>query len=395
MVEFNYSRRVSREVRVGDIGIGGDNPVRVQTMITAPTRNIVAAVAQIIDLHKNGAEIIRVTTPSLADVYVLDEISRLLKEGYERVPLVADVHHQGSEIAKEAAKRVQKVRLNPGLNIDTGRKTQKDYTALDINLIQEKIFESLGSIAAICKEYGTAIRVGVNHGSLSNRIMYMYGDSPQGMVESAMEYITGLESYGFKDIVVSLKASRVPVMLAANRLMVERMTQKGMDYPMHLGVTEAGNAQEGRIKSALGIGVLLEEGIGDTIRASLTEDPVNELSVCYDILQGLGMRITKPEYIACPGCGRTQFDINQILSDVKLATKDLSGVSIGVMGCNVNGPGEMADANFGVTGVGGGRVALYLDGEMVETVRQEEAVDCLLRLISNGQKSKKRLPVLN
>ena len=215
------------------------------------------------------------------------------------------------------------------------------------------------------------MRIGVNHGCLAERLTVMYGDTPEGMVESALEYIRICEAHDYRNLVISLKASRVPVMLAANRLMARRMDELGMDYPLHLGVTEAGDGEYARIKSTAGIGTLLAEGIGDTIRVSLAEDPINEIPVCYDILQALGLRKTKVEFIACPSCGRTKFELTSVLRQVKAATNHLVGLDIAVMGCIVNGPGEMADADYGYVGKGGGVITLYRGRTPVKNVPQE------------------------
>jgi (E)-4-hydroxy-3-methylbut-2-enyl-diphosphate synthase len=328
-------RRRTREVKVGDIGIGGNNPIRVQSMITAETMNTQSAVEQIIQLYEAGCEIVRVTAPNLREAQNLGEIRKeLRKRGYGHIPLVADVHHQGMDIALECTKHVDKVRINPGLFVF--RKpdpTRTEYTPAEIQQELEAIEQAFLPVIKACKERGLAMRIGVNHGSLSERIKVMYGDSPMGMVESAMEYLKICEAHGFKNLVISLKASRVPIMLSAYRLMVKRMDEEGMDYPLHLGVTEAGDGAYARIKSAIGIGTLLAEGIGDTIRVSLAEDPVNEIEVCYDILQALGLRKTKVEYIACPSCGRTKFDLPTVLNQVRDATKHLVGLDIAVMGC--------------------------------------------------------------
>jgi (E)-4-hydroxy-3-methylbut-2-enyl-diphosphate synthase len=328
-------RRRTREVKVGDIGIGGNNPIRVQSMITAETMNTEAAVAQIIQLYEAGCEIVRVTAPNLREAQNLGEIRKeLQRRGYGHIPLVADVHHQGMDIALECTKHVDKVRINPGLFVFRKPDPNRlEYSPAEIQQELEAIEQAFLPVIKACKERGLAMRVGVNHGSLSERIKVMYGDSPVGMVESAMEYLKICEAHGFKNLVISLKASRVPIMLSAYRLMVKRMDEEGMDYPLHLGVTEAGDGIYARIKSAIGIGALLAEGIGDTIRVSLAEDPVNEIEVCYDILQALGLRKTKVEYIACPSCGRTKFDLPTVLNQVRDATKHLVGLDIAVMGC--------------------------------------------------------------
>ncbi|MFN7018120.1 MAG: (E)-4-hydroxy-3-methylbut-2-enyl-diphosphate synthase [Fimbriimonadales bacterium] len=377
-------RRRTREVKVGDIGIGGNNPIRVQSMITAETMNTQAAVEQIIQLYEAGCEIVRVTAPNLREAQNLGEIRKeLQRRGYGRIPLVADVHHQGTDIALECTKHVDKVRINPGLFVFRKPDPNRlDYSPSEIQQELEAIEQALLPVIRACKERGLAMRIGVNHGSLSERIKVMYGDSPVGMVESAMEYLKICEAHGFKNLVISLKASRVPVMLSANRLMVKRMDEEGMDYPLHLGVTEAGDGMYARIKSAIGIGTLLAEGIGDTIRVSLAEDPVNEIEVCYDILQALGLRKTKVEYIACPSCGRTKFDLPTVLNQVRDATKHLVGLDIAVMGCIVNGPGEMADADYGYVGRGGGKIALYRKGQLVKNdIPAERGVEELIALL--------------
>jgi (E)-4-hydroxy-3-methylbut-2-enyl-diphosphate synthase len=388
MIDVTYPRRRSRAVRVGNIVIGGGRPIVVQSMITEETHNVPAAVEQIIAMHKAGAEIVRVTTPNLQEAKCLKEIKSELKRKYQDVPLVADVHHQGADIAMEVAKYVDKVRINPGLFVFRKPSSRtEDYSQSEIDAELEAIEKELTPVLKACKENGTAMRIGVNHGSLAERLTVMYGDTPEGMVESAMEYLRICERNDFKDIVISLKASRVPVMLEANRLMVKRMDEEGMDYPLHLGVTEAGDGQYARIKSTCGIATLLSEGIGDTIRVSLSEDPINELPVCYDILQSLGLRKTKVEFIACPSCGRTKFDLPTVLHAVKAATSHLTGLDIAVMGCIVNGPGEMADADYGYVGKAGGKISLYRGKEEVKSgIPQERGVEELISLIKSDGK---------
>lgn len=383
-IPTQYRRRKTREVKVGEVGIGGDNPVRVQTMITAATLDTAAAVQQIIDLYEAGAEIVRVTAPNLREAQNLAEIKAELKRrGYSRVPLVADVHHQGMDIALECAKHMEKVRINPGLFVYRKPDTSRlEYSESEIQEELEAIEKTFLPVILACKERGIAMRVGVNHGSLSERIKVTYGDSPAGMVESALEYLRICEAHDYHNLVISLKASRVQVMLAAYRLMAVRLAQENMDYPLHLGVTEAGDGMYARVKSSIGIGTLLAEGIGDTIRVSLAEDPVNEIEVCYDILQSLGLRKTKVEYIACPSCGRTKFDLPTVLNEVRDATKHLVGLDIAVMGCIVNGPGEMADADYGYVGRGPGKIALYRKHEVVKNdIPAERGVQELIALL--------------
>ena len=381
--DVSYSRRPTRAVRVGNIVIGANNPIVVQSMITEETHNVPGAVAQIIAMHQAGSEIVRVTTPNMAEARCLAEIKSELKRQYRDVPLVADVHHQGSDIAVEVAKYVDKIRINPGLFVFRKRVQRTiDYSEIEVQEEQAAIESELLPVIEACKRYGRAMRIGVNHGSLAERLTVMYGDTPEGMVQSAIEYIQICERHGFQDIVISLKASRVAVMLQANRLMAHRMSELGMDYPLHLGVTEAGDGQYARIKSTTGIGTLLAEGIGDTIRVSLSEDPINELPVCYDILQALGLRRTKTEFIACPSCGRTKFDLPTVLAQVKSATGHLAGLNVAVMGCIVNGPGEMADADYGYVGKAGGKISLYRGHEEVQSgLPQERGVEELVALI--------------
>ncbi len=386
--DVSYSRRLTRAVRVGNIVIGGGNPIVVQSMITEETHNVPAAVAQIIAMHKAGSEIVRVTTPNLAEARCLAEIKSELKRQYRDVPLVADVHHQGSDIAVEVAKYVDKIRINPGLFVFRKRVQRTiDYSEIEVQEEQAAIESELLPVIEACKRHGCAMRIGVNHGSLAERLTVMYGDTPEGMVQSAIEYIQICERHDFRDIVISLKASRVAVMLQANRLIAHRMAELGMDYPLHLGVTEAGDGQYARIKSTTGIGTLLAEGIGDTIRVSLSEDPINELPVCYDILQALGLRRTKTEFIACPSCGRTKFDLPTVLAQVKSATGHLAGLNVAVMGCIVNGPGEMADADYGYVGKAGGKISLYRGHEEVKSgLPQERGVEELIALIKSDDR---------
>jgi (E)-4-hydroxy-3-methylbut-2-enyl-diphosphate synthase len=382
MSEITYPRRKTRPVRVGAVTIGGDHPVVVQSMITEETRNVAGCVEQIIAMHDAGCEIVRVTTPTLAEAHCLGEIQAEIRKRGREIPLVADVHHQGGDIAVAVARFVDKVRINPGLFVfRKPRQRVDDFTDSEIAEEQEAIAESLAPVIAACKERDIAMRIGVNHGSLAERLTVMYGDTPEGMVESALEYLKICESLDYRNLVISLKASRVPVMLAANRLMARRMAELGMDYPLHLGVTEAGDGDYARVKSTAGIATLLAEGIGDTIRVSLAEDPINELPVCYDILQALGLRKTKVEFIACPSCGRTKFELTSVLRQVKAATEHLVGLDIAVMGCIVNGPGEMADADYGYVGKGGGTITLYRRREPVKNVPQERGVEELVALI--------------
>jgi len=379
---ITFPRRRTRPVQVGDVTIGGGHPVVVQSMINEDTLDVAASVRAIRRLHEMGCEIVRVTVPSLAHAHAVAEIRKQLQKQYKDVPLVADVHHNGMKIALEVAKHVHKVRINPGLYVfEKPKPNRTEYTQAEFDEIAEKIRETLAPLVISLREQGKAMRIGVNHGSLSERMLFTYGDTPEGMVESALEFIRICESLDFRNIVISLKASRVPVMLAANRLMVKRMNELGMDYPLHLGVTEAGDGEYGRIKSTAGIATLLAEGIGDTIRVSLTEAPEKEIPVCYGILQALGLRRTMVEYVACPSCGRTLFNLEDVLHKVREATKHLTGLNIAVMGCIVNGPGEMADADYGYVGKTPGVIALYRGREEIKRVPEQDGVAELINLI--------------
>lgn len=382
LLDTTIHRRKTRPVKVGDVTIGSGHPVVVQSMINEDTLDIDGSVAAIRRLHEIGCEIVRVTVPSLAHAKALEEIKAKLAETYQKVPLVADVHHNGMKIALEVAKHVDKVRINPGLYVFEKPKSDRtEYTEAEFTQIGEQIKKTLEPLVLSLKEQNKAMRIGVNHGSLAERMLFTYGDTPEGMVESALEFIRICQSLDFHNIVISLKASRVPVMLAAYRLMAKRMDELGMDYPLHLGVTEAGDGEYGRIKSTAGIATLLAEGIGDTIRVSLTESPEKEIPVCYSILQALGLRKTMVEYVACPSCGRTLFNLEDVLHEVREATKHLTGLDIAVMGCIVNGPGEMADADYGYVGKQAGYISLYRGREEIKKVPETEGVKELINLI--------------
>jgi (E)-4-hydroxy-3-methylbut-2-enyl-diphosphate synthase len=367
---------------VGNITIGGGHPVVVQSMINEDTLDIEGSVAAIRRLHEIGCEIVRVTVPSMAHAKALAEIKQTLIDTYQAVPLVADVHHNGMKIALEVAKHVDKVRINPGLYVfEKAKEDRTEYTPNEFADIGDKIREALEPLVISLRDQNKAMRIGVNHGSLAERMLFTYGDTPEGMVESALEFIKICESLSFYNLVISMKASRVPVMLAAYRLMAKRMDELGMNYPLHLGVTEAGDGEYGRIKSTAGIGTLLAEGIGDTIRVSLTEAPEKEIPVCYSILQALGLRKTMVEYVACPSCGRTLFNLEEVLHQVRNATDHLTGLDIAVMGCIVNGPGEMADADYGYVGKQPGYISLYRGREEVKKVPENQGVVELISLI--------------
>lgn len=438
------------KVKVGNLTIGGDSPIVVQTMCNTHTSDVEASVAQCVRLAKAGAQLIRLTVPSLAQVESLKEIKTILRSQGIDTPLVADVHFS-SDIAIAAAEVVEKVRINPG-------NFHKDH---------EKAKEQFAKLVEVCKVNGTAIRIGLNHGSLGDRITNLYGNTPFAMKEAVMEWLNMCIENSFYNIVVSLKASNTYVMVEAYRLLADEMQKTGIVFPMHLGVTEAGNGDGGRIKSALGISSLLSEGIGNTIRVSLTEDPENEIPVAqyladrYDhklssslasitlegnkaiatyispsrekllmdfasdfgkrlldkeldeieikgsymdncqlveldgseyaeylvdeLMQAARRRFYRPEYIACPGCGRTMYNLESTFNEVKKRTSHLKGMVIAVMGCIVNGPGEMADADWGYVGEGNGKVSIYKGKTPIEKhVPENEAIDKLLQHIEEG-----------
>lgn len=419
--------------KIGDmVQIGKGAPIIIQTMCNTNTMEIEKSLAQCRSMYDAGAQMIRLTTPTMQDVSAIGLIREQLRLEGIKIPIVADVHFS-AKVALAVAPLVDKVRINPG----NFAPNHDDACAHFAELIE------------VCKKSGTAIRIGLNHGSLGERITSLYGDTPLAMKEAVMEWLNMCIEHNFFNVVVSLKASNTRVMVDAYRLLYAAMEEKGIVFPLHLGVTEAGNGDEGRIKSAVGIATLLKEGIGDTIRVSLTEDPVNEIYVAQKIinsincpmsspihakrwedfivsatcaygpllldgkiddvdfsgstiskkeiseneladfkenlLQGCRRKFTKPEYIACPGCGRTLYDLEKTFNEVKRRTAHLGGVKIAVMGCIVNGPGEMADADFGYVGAGPGRVTLYKGKTpLLRSIPQEEAIDKLLELIENN-----------
>ena len=463
-----YNRRISTEARVGHIGIGGSNPIRIQSMATTDTNDTAASVAQAKRIIDAGGELVRFTTQGTREAENMKQISAQLKaDGYTQ-PLVADVHFT-AHTADIAALYCEKVRINPGNYVDPGR-TFKHLEYTDEEYADEllKIEKKLIPFIQICKEHHTAVRIGVNHGSLSDRIMSRYGDTPEGIVESCMEFLRIFKREQFNDVVISIKASNTVVMVQTVRLLVATMDREDMHYPLHLGVTEAGEGEDGRIKSAVGIGALLTEGIGDTIRVSLSEEPECEIPVArklvelipectqlrheaeagitddtitltidapdYEtlqlkaamavgallidrkatkltlswspklgdepsgeaknlgglsdaILQAARIKFTKTEYISCPGCGRTLYNLQDTIARIKAATGHLVGLKIGIMGCIVNGPGEMADADYGYVGAGRGKISLYRKKECVaKNIPEAEAVDRLLQLIDADRK---------
>ena len=395
-------------VRVGEsLVIGAGHPIVVQTMCNTHTSDIEATVAQTLELAAAGAQMVRITVPGRQDVPCIAEIKARLRTAGCRVPLVADIHFS-SETAIAVAPVVEKVRINPG----------------NFHPDHEQARLQFARFLEVCKQHGTAVRVGLNHGSLGRYITDQYGNTPHAMAMAAMEWLEMCIEAEFYNVVVSLKASNTVVMVEAYRELTRRMKERGVVFPMHLGVTEAGSGDSGRIKSCVGIATLLQEGIGDTIRVSLTEPPINELPVAQyladnlkgnvmldaailwgpkllkreideipvsaglseylvdEIMQAARRRFYKPEYIACPGCGRTMYDLQTTFEEVQRRTAHLKGMVIAVMGCIVNGPGEMADADWGYVGEGGGRVTIYHRGEPVlRHIPDSEAIDELLRLI--------------
>jgi (E)-4-hydroxy-3-methylbut-2-enyl-diphosphate synthase len=380
-------RRKTIEVQVGNLPMGGDNPVRVQSMTTVSTMDTEGCIAQIKRIVDAGGEYVRLTTQGVREAENLKNIKEgLRRDGYD-VPIIADVHFNAN-VADIAALYADKVRINPGNYVDPARKfkhleyTDEEY-ADEIKKIEERFVPFLN----ICKEHHTAIRIGVNHGSLSDRIMSRYGDTPEGMVESCMEFLRICVKENFMNVVISIKASNTEIMVRTVRLLVATMDSEDMHFPIHLGVTEAGEGEDGRLKSAVGIGALLIDGIGDTIRVSLSEAPEKEIPVAYGILQAARVRITKTEYISCPGCGRTLYNLEETIGKIKAATSHLNGLKIAIMGCIVNGPGEMADADYGYVGAARGKVSLYKKKQCIEmNIPEEEAVDRLLQFIEEDQK---------
>ena len=428
----------TRVVKVGDVLIGGNNPVVVQTMCNTHTYDVDATVAQTLRLARAGAQLVRITVPGLQDVPHMREIKARVRAAGCQVPLVADIHFS-SETAIAVASVVEKVRINPG-NFHKDHDEARRQFAL---FLEE------------CKKYGTAIRIGLNHGSLGAYIVDKYGNTPQAMALAAMEWIEMCVEADFWNVVVSLKASNTVVMIEAYRELARMMQERGVLFPLHVGVTEAGNGDSGRIKSCVAISTLLAEGIGNTVRVSLTEDPENEIPVAQyladrysrdgrsepamtkgvipgltgnlsdrdltilkaacdygkplldrtidtvsfpelepafgayladELLQACRRKFYRPEYIACPGCGRTMYNLQEAFEAVKARTGHLQNVVIAVMGCIVNGPGEMADADWGYVGEGGGKVTIYRGKQPVlRHIPDSEAVDKLVELIESEQ----------
>lgn len=442
---------LSKTVKVGSLLMGGGHPVVIQSMTNTDTLNTEATVAQCQRLFDGGCQLVRITAPGLKEARNLENIkSRLLQSGYKG-PLCADIHFL-PEAALAAAQIVEKVRINPGNYCD--RKTGKtEFSQAEQAAERQRIGERIAPLIEVCQKHGTAIRIGVNQGSLSERMIGLYGNTPLALVESAVEFTDICRGLGFDQMVVSIKSSRVKTMDEAVRMYAAQMQESGIVYPLHLGVTEAGNGEDARLMSAIGIGGLLLDGIGDTVRVSLTEAPENEIPVAQaivraagslqtlpaekltqkhltfsgplsedtkflaairlgrlmmqgqkegfridaenpsaakrlldDILQAAGLRFHKTRFIACPSCGRTKYDIQKALAQVKERFPAYPNLTIAVMGCVVNGPGEMADADFGYIGCGNGKVNLYRKGTAVKlNVPEEAALNELQHLICESQ----------
>ena len=383
-------RRQTHEVKIGKLRIGGQNKVAVQSMTTCSTMDTEGCVEQCIRIIDAGADLVRLTTQGTREAENLRNIKAgLVARGYGDTPLCADVHFNPN-VADVAATIVEKVRINPGNYVDPARQFKHlEYTDEEYQQELKRLDDRFCGFLSICKEHGTAIRIGVNHGSLSDRIMSRYGDTPAGIVESCMEFLRICEREKFPNVVVSIKASNTVIMVQSVRLLCKQMEKEGMDYPLHLGVTEAGEGEDGRLKSAVGIGALLIDGIGDTIRVSLSEEPECEIPVAQSILQAARVQMCKTEFISCPGCGRTLYDLQDTIRRIKAAIGEKAKVDaryktlkIGIMGCIVNGPGEMADADYGYVGAARGKVSLYKNKECIEkNVPESEAVERLIAFI--------------
>lgn len=374
---------MSKQILIGNMTLGGNAPVRVQSMTNTDTMDTQATVEQTLRMVAAGCEMVRITAPDVKAAENLYDIKNELAKRGCTVPLVADIHFNPLA-AETAAAIVEKVRVNPGNYTDrnTGKTHFSDQEYGDE---LKRIGDKMSRLIDICKQHHTAMRIGTNHGSLSERIMSRYGNTPEGMAQSAIEFAQVCREQDYHQLVFSMKASNVQVMVQSTRCFVQKMKSMGMDYPIHLGVTEAGDAMQARYKSAAGIGALLIDGIGDTIRVSLTEAPEAEIPVAYDILQAVGARISQCEYIACPSCGRTQYNIQEALQQIKARTQHLKGIKIGVMGCIVNGPGEMADAHYGYVGAGSGKITLYKGKEVMKrNIDQADAVEELVNLIKEN-----------
>ena len=437
---------------IGGVPIGGDAPVVVQSMTNTDTNDIEASVAQCRRMIAAGAQMVRLTVPSLKEVEAMRQIKAQLRAEGIDTPLVADVHFNPN-VAEAMAAVVEKVRINPGNYVDKRNFSQLDLTDDEYSASVERMAQRAKPLFEVCKKHDTAIRLGINHGSLCDRIVSRYGNTPNAMVQSALEWIDICERFDFHKVVISMKSSNVQTMMESTVMLKNEMDKRGCSYPLHIGVTEAGNGLEGRVKSAAGIGALLLMGVGDTVRVSLTEPPEHETpfahtllkavetlssvrcdvrgdtlhysdnepdfdlwmaksaamagyayynhhiknlvlkNPCFEevrirdmeatILQACRIKMSKTEFISCPSCGRTQYDIQSVLSEVKARFSNYPGLKIGVMGCIVNGPGEMADADYGIVGASNGLVCVY-EGKkrLTQAIGLDEALKCLEGLIS-------------
>ena len=375
----DYKRLKTREVKIGNLLLGNNHPIRVQTMTTTDTMDTIATVEQTIRCIEAGAELVRITAPSKKEAENLLHIkNELQKRGYN-VPLIADIHFTPNA-AEIAATIVEKVRVNPGNYVDKKKFEQIDYTDAEYAEEIERIRDRFTPLVKICKEHGTAMRIGTNHGSLSDRIMSRYGDTAMGMVESAMEFLRIARGEDFHNIILSMKSSNPLVMVQAYRLLVSHMTDEfGECYPLHLGVTEAGPLPNGLLKATAGIAALLLEGIGDTIRYSLTADPVEEARAGRQLLEALGLRERKNvDLIACPSCGRAEIDVIDVANRAMKAFGERKiPLQVAVMGCVVNGPGEAREADLGIA-AGNKRGHLFVKGRNVAVVPESEMVEALV-----------------
>lgn len=446
-----------RAFLIGNVSIGGNAPVVVQSMTNTDTADVAASVAQTKRMIAAGAQMVRLTVPSLKEVESLKAIKSQLRAEHIEIPLIADVHFN-PKVAEAMASIVDKVRINPGNYVDKRNFSHMELTDSDYQAAVERMGKRAKPLFEICKQHNTTLRLGINHGSLCDRIVSRYGNTPNAMVQSALEWIDICEYYDFEKVVISMKASNVRTMMEATLQLKRAMDQRKSSYPLHLGVTEAGSGVEGRVKSAAGIGALLLMGVGDTIRISLTEPPEHETPFAlkllqsienlhpellkiendifyYDsheqdynkwiaassavsgyayylhhiqdvilsnphfsnariselqqiILQACRIKMSNTEFIACPSCGRTQYDIQSLLSKVKSELSGHPGLKIGVMGCIVNGPGEMADADFGIVGASHGLVSVY-EGKkrLTDAISVDEALERLKKLIFKDERN--------
>ncbi len=343
-----YNRKKTKEVKIGNRIIGGHNPILIQSMTNTPTKDTEKTISQILELEKAGCEIVRVTVPDMDSAVAIEKIKNSIN-----IPLVADIHFDYKLALAVMERGIDKVRINPG-NIGN--------------------MEKITQVTNMAKEKNISIRIGVNSGSLEKEIVEKYkGVTPQGIVESAMNHVKILENLDFENIVVSLKASSVPFSLETYKLASEMCS-----YPLHVGITESGTIGTGSIKSAVGIGAILSQGIGDTIRVSLTGDPVEEIKCGKNILKSLELRTFGPTIISCPTCGRTEIDLISIANEVEKRCKDMKkNIKIAVMGCVVNGPGEAKGCDIGIAG-GNGVGIIFKDGEVLKKVKENELLESLM-----------------